>query len=202
MEIVGLLLLGILIVISPGADFVLVVKNSLANGRRAGLLTACGISTAIGIHVGYSMLGVGYLISQNEVLFSLVKYAGAGYLFYLGITALFTRTSVMLEKGHTTDLSGAAYWRQGFFCNLFNPKTMLFFISLFSQIITAEGSSPVLAVLYGGYLALLHCLWFGLVAYALSSPAFEGYVNQWKQQIQQLCGVGLMGLSVALVLKS
>lgn len=73
MEIISLAIIGLLIVISPGADFVLVLKNSINSGRRAGLLTAFGISLAIGVHISYSMLGIGYLISQSETLLPLLN---------------------------------------------------------------------------------------------------------------------------------
>ena len=89
MDVISLALLGVLIVISPGADFVLVLKNSLNLGRKAGILTALGISLAIGVHIGYSLLGISYLISQNEWLYRLVRYAGAAYLVYLGIKSVF-----------------------------------------------------------------------------------------------------------------
>ena len=72
MEIFSLAILGILIVISPGADFILVLKNSLNQGRIAGIWTALGVSLAICVHISYSMLGISYLISQNEWLFNLV----------------------------------------------------------------------------------------------------------------------------------
>lgn len=75
MEIISLAILGILIVISPGADFVLVLKNSINQGRKSGIWTAIGISLAICVHIGYSMLGISYLISQNEWLFNIVRYA-------------------------------------------------------------------------------------------------------------------------------
>lgn len=90
MEFVTLALLGVLIVISPGADFVLVLRNSLNQGREAGVYSAIGISMAISIHIAYSMLGISYLISQNEWLFNLVRYLGATYLVYLGIKGIFS----------------------------------------------------------------------------------------------------------------
>ncbi len=128
MEFVTLALLGVLIVISPGADFVLVLRNSLNQGREAGVYSAIGISMAISIHIAYSMLGISYLISQNEWLFNLVRYLGAAYLVYLGIKGIFS--SQPAPNSETIQQSEYSMWRffmQGFLCNLLNPKTMLFF---------------------------------------------------------------------------
>ncbi|MDF4361676.1 LysE family translocator, partial [Vibrio parahaemolyticus] len=134
MEFVTLALLGVLIVISPGADFVLVLRNSLNQGREAGVYSAIGISMAISIHIAYSMLGISYLISQNEWLFNLVRYLGAAYLVYLGIKGIFS--SQPASNSETIQQSEYSMWQffmQGFLCNLLNPKTMLFFLSIFSQ---------------------------------------------------------------------
>lgn len=127
MDIFTLAIVGLLIVISPGADFVLVLKNSLSHGRRAGMFSALGISLAITVHIGYSLLGISYLISHNETLFNLIKYSGAVYLVYLGIKGIFsanTNTVITAEQDH--HLPGYRYFAQGFLCNVLNPKTMLF----------------------------------------------------------------------------
>ncbi len=76
----------ILAVISPGADFAMVTRNSMVLSRRAGLLTAVGISLGVLVHVAYSMAGIGLLISRSILLFNALKLAGAAYLVYLGVT--------------------------------------------------------------------------------------------------------------------
>ncbi len=103
MELFSLALLGILIVISPGADFVLVLRNSLNRGRQAGIWSAVGISLAISVHITYSLLGISYLISQNEWLFSLIRYLGAAYLIYLGLKGIFGADSQQKIEGETQE---------------------------------------------------------------------------------------------------
>ena len=158
MEFVSLAVLGFFIVISPGADFVLVLRNSIQQGRAAGVWTAIGISTAITVHIAYSILGIGYLISQNLFLFQCLKYLGAAYLIYLGIKG-FLSSSHELEQQAGME-SHQAQWRyalQGWLCNALNPKTMLFFVSIFSQVISPNGEEMTLALFYGGYmLSLIH----------------------------------------------
>ena len=70
--------------ISPGPDMVIVMRNTVAGGRDAGLRTSLGILTGNLVHIGYCVLGIGWLISQSIVAFSALKYAGAAYLVYLG----------------------------------------------------------------------------------------------------------------------
>jgi len=203
MEIISLAIIGLLIVISPGADFVLVLKNSINAGRSSGILTACGISLAIGVHISYSLLGISYLISQNELLFTLIKYAGAAYLIYLGVKSILTANDMLekVEKSSTTT-KPSQYLMQGFFCNMLNPKTMLFFISLFSQLISSEPSTNSYVLWYGLYIALLHGIWFSLVSVIFTSKRFQGYLITMKKRLNQACGVGLLSFGIVLAMKS
>ncbi|MCG7498049.1 LysE family translocator [Vibrio sp. Of7-15] len=203
MEVMSLALVGLLIVMSPGADFVLILKNSINDGRNAGLWTAAGISLAIGVHVSYSMLGISYLISQNEALFSLVRYLGAGYLIYIGLKGVLTANNTLetVEEEAET-IRPVQYVMQGFLCNLLNPKTMLFFLSLFSQLIGPEQGSGAFALWYGLYIAVLHGLWFGAVAMAFTSSLFKAYLLKMKKRLNQACGIGLIGFGSYLAIKS
>lgn len=203
MDIVTLAIVGLLIVISPGADFVLVLKNSLSHGRRAGLLSALGISLAITVHIGYSLLGISYLISHNELLFNLIKYAGAAYLVYLGIKGIFAASAqTVITAERDNSLPGYRYFAQGFLCNVLNPKTMLFFLSIFSQVISEDGASSTQALIYGGYMVVLHGVWFALVATLMTSTALQHKLERVKPLINKACGVGLVSFGAALALKA
>ncbi|EPM7844803.1 LysE family translocator [Vibrio fluvialis] len=203
MDIFTLAIVGLLIVISPGADFVLVLKNSLSHGRRAGMFSALGISLAITVHIGYSLLGISYLISHNETLFNLIKYSGAVYLVYLGIKGIFSaNTNTVITAEQDCHLPGYRYFAQGFLCNVLNPKTMLFFVSIFSQVISADDSSSVYALTYGAYMIILHGLWFALVATLMTSAALQQKLQRIKPLISKACGVGLVSFGAALALKA
>ena len=201
MEFISLAILGILIVISPGADFVLVLKNSINFGRRAGILTAVGISLAIGVHISYSMFGITYLISQNAALFHTIRYLGAGYLIYLGLKGIFAKEQASPDMNQT-EKTKQRYIAQGFFCNVLNPKTMLFFLSIFSQLITNNPTDNAFALGYGVYMMALHMAWFALVAILFTSPLLQDWLNKFKQRLNQVCGAGLVLFGSALALKS
>ncbi|NRA56421.1 MAG: LysE family transporter [Gammaproteobacteria bacterium] len=192
MEFISLGILGLLIVISPGADFVLVFKNSLSQGRKAGVLTAIGIASGVCIHVGYSIIGIGHFISQNDLLFNLVKYGGAAYLIYLGLSGILqAKFDLTKESLKNPNVTSGNYFVQGFLCNLLNPKTMLFFLSIFSQLVTSENSGSFI-ISYGLYMVLLHGLWFFLVAMLVTSDYLLKYLQRFSQQINRACGAGLI----------
>lgn len=203
MELISLALLGILIVISPGADFVLVLKNSLNQGRKAGLFTALGISLAICIHIAYSLLGISYLISQYQWLYDVIRYTGSAYLIYLGIKGLISSSADLGSmEGTQHIISAKKYFAQGFLCNALNPKTMLFFLSIFSQVISPEQQDQSLALLYGGYMILLHGLWFSLVALLFTSNVFQARLLKLKKPLNQACGAGLLGFGALLAIRT
>ena len=203
MEILSLAIIGLLIVISPGADFVLILRNSFSAGRGAAIFTACGISLAIGFHVSYSMLGISYLISQNIMLFTFIKYAGAAYLIYIGIQSILTANNKVENiGGNVNTMKPLQFLIQGFLCNALNPKTMLFFISLFSQLVTSDTSANSYALLYGLYLSILHAVWFSLVAILFTSKALQTRLINMKKRLNQLCGLGLLSFGVALAVKT
>ena len=203
MEFISLAILGVLIVISPGADFILVLKNSINHGRKAGIWTAIGVSLAICIHIGYSILGISYLISQNELLFSSIRYAGSAYLIYLGLKGIFT-ANARLEavKTDKKDIKSLQYLAQGFLCNVLNPKTMLFFLSIFSQVISPDSSDNSSALIYGLYMVALHGLWFSIVAILFTSNTLQAYLLRMNKRLNQVCGAALFSFGALLAIKS
>ncbi|WP_371921247.1 LysE family translocator, partial [Pseudomonas sp. HMWF006] len=137
-EFLTVALIHLLAVASPGPDFAVVVRESVTHGRRAGTWTALGVGTAIFLHVGYSLLGIGLIVSQSIMLFNALKWAAAAYLLYIGFKALRAQPA----KTVTDDLHKEAGVRtargaftSGFVTNGLNPKATLFFLSLFTVVI-------------------------------------------------------------------
>src|SRR5690606_27938552 len=86
-EFTGLMAVFVILLVAPGADFALIVRQSIVHGRRAAFITSLGIGASLMFHISYTILGIGLIVSQSLFLFSLIKWAGAAYLFYLGIKA-------------------------------------------------------------------------------------------------------------------
>lgn len=201
LELVSVITITLLAVISPGADFAMVSRNSMFLSRRAGLLTALGISLGVLVHVTYSMLGIGLLISQSILLFNLVKFAGAAYLIWLGIGMLRSRKLDPQQVVAASQLSDWQALRVGFLTNALNPKTTLFVVALFTQVIS-PGTATLTQLGYGLFMAVTHLFWFALVAYGLSSEAARGFVARSRHLIERAIGGVLVALGLGLAASS
>lgn len=86
-------LIHLLAVISPGPDFIMITRNSLIYSRRTGIYSAIGLGLGILVHVTYSLVGIGLLISKSILLFNTIKYLGAAYLIYIGYKSITAKAS-------------------------------------------------------------------------------------------------------------
>ena len=137
-EFLTVALIHLLAVASPGPDFAVVVRESVTHGRRAGTWTAFGVGSAIFLHVGYSLLGIGLIVSQSIVLFNALKWLAAAYLVYIGIKALRAGpASPATEEvaAPVVERTPRGAFVAGFMTNGLNPKATLFFLSLFTVVI-------------------------------------------------------------------
>lgn len=201
-EFLTVALIHLLAVASPGPDFAVVVRESVAHGRKAGTYTAMGVGTAIFLHVGYSLLGIGLIVSQSIVLFNALKWAAAAYLLYIGIKALRAKPAsagdapVNVVTGERT-ARGA--FTSGFITNGLNPKATLFFLSLFTVVINPHTPMWVQAG-YGVYLAVATGLWFCLVARLFSQERVRAGFARMGHWFDRAMGGVLVALGVKLAL--
>lgn len=195
-ELISVSVIAIFMVISPGADFVMVTRNSIFYSRSAGLYSALGISLAIWIHVAYSIAGLAVIISNSILLFSIIKYLGAAYLIYIGWKTFQSHSKLEIsEKNKNTNLSGVSAFKVGFITNALNPKTTIFFLSIFTQVVNPD--TPImLQILYGAIISFAHLLWFSAVAIFLTQPIFLKRFNEYKDKIEKVVGVMLMGFGL------
>lgn len=200
MEFMTVALVHLLAVASPGPDFAVVVRESVTQGRRVGSWTALGVGCGIFVHVAYSLLGIGLIVSQSIVLFNLFKWLAAGYLLYLGWRALRARPmslDTVDEDGTTSDRSRWQAFVVGFVTNGLNPKATLFFLSLFTVVINPD--TPLLVQAgYGVYLAGATALWFLLVAWLFSRGRVRAGFARMGHWFDRLTGAVLIGLGVRL----
>jgi RhtB (resistance to homoserine/threonine) family protein len=195
-------LIHLLAVASPGPDFAVVVRESVAHGRKAGTYTAMGVGTAIFLHVGYSLLGIGLIVSQSIVLFNALKWAAAAYLLYIGIKALRAKPAsasnapVNVTAGERT-AKGA--FVSGFVTNGLNPKATLFFLSLFTVVINPHTPLWVQAG-YGVYLAVATGLWFCMVARLFSQERVRAGFARMGHWFDRAMGGVLVALGLKLAL--
>ncbi|WP_065258997.1 LysE family translocator [Pseudomonas bananamidigenes] len=198
-EWIVVITITLLACISPGPDFAMVSRNGLLLSRRAGVLTAAGIGLGVLVHVGYTLLGLGWVLQQTPWLFNALKLAGAGYLVYLGIKMLRSRPDVRQPDAASPALSDLAALRTGFLTNALNPKTSIFIVSLFMGVVRPDSGLP-LQIAYGLFIAGAHVEWFGLVALCFSAGRVREKLLAARQWIDRAFGGLLVGFGLMLTL--
>lgn len=198
-ELLAVVAITFFAVISPGPDFAMVSRNSLLLSRRTGVLTALGIAAGVCVHVSYTLLGVGLLIQQSLWLFNLIKLAGAAYLIFLGIKMLRAQPATGEEMASQPALSSLGALRTGFLTNVLNPKTTIFIVSLFMQVVQPQ--TPLAVQLgYGAFIVLAHALWFSAVALFFSSASVRTRLLAVRHWIDRIFGGLLVGFGMLLAL--
>jgi len=189
----------LLAVISPGPDFVMALKNSLTYSRKTGIYTAVGFGLGIGIHIFYSFAGLAVIISQSEIIFKIIKYLGASYLFYIGLLSLLEKNNgLIIEKSrYHKDISSIKAIQMGFFTNVLNPKASLFFLSLFTFILKSNPSTTTILII-SIIMILNTAIWFSLVAYFFNIPAIQKQYNHYQSIIGK--GLGILLILIALLI--
>jgi RhtB (resistance to homoserine/threonine) family protein len=195
----------LLAVASPGPDFAIVLKQSLTYGRRTAIWTSVGVGTAILLHVGYSLLGLGLLIRGSELWFAVVKYAGAAYIAWLGVQSLGAKPRTdsaatgdgMRESGAALPAAGSAF-ATGFLTNALNPKVTLFFVALFVMVVSPQTPKLVQAA-YSGWMAVATMGWFSLVALFFTRADVRRKFLRHGHWIDRALGVVFLGFAVSLV---
>jgi threonine/homoserine/homoserine lactone efflux protein len=192
-EFGALTLAHLLAVASPGPDFAMVLRQSLAHGRRTAIWTSLGIGTGILLHVSYSLLGIGLVLQGSPTAFTVLKYAGATYLAWVGVQTLRSARpraagpEVVAEKT-APEPSTRAAWTTGFLTNALNPKATLFFVARSVQ------------VGYGLWMALATAAWFSLVSFVFTQPATRRAFLRWSHWIDRALGVVFLGFAAGLAL--
>jgi RhtB (resistance to homoserine/threonine) family protein len=202
-EFLTVAILHLMAVISPGPDFLLITRNSLLYSRKTGIFTAAGLGLlGNSVHVIYSIIGIGYLVSQSVMLFSVVKLLGAGYLIYIGIKSIRSNPQNVqkLEAGEPSpDLSPFQAVKLGFFTNVLNPKATLFFFSIFSQVID-QNTPAYIKVIYGLEMSLATFLWFSFVALILSNERIRNRVSKLQNLVSKTMGALLIALGIKIAI--
>ena len=131
----ALIVLGFVFI--PGPATLLTVARATTSGTKVGSATGAGITAGDFLHTIMAVVGISAIIAASATLFSIVKYLGAAYLVYLGLRAIFDKTSVDLGQGRVPITAPQAF-RQAIFAEVLNPKTALFFLAFLPQFVAPE----------------------------------------------------------------
>lgn len=204
------ILSGLLLNITPGPDSLLIMSRSAIQGWRAGSAAALGIGSGTCVHIVATALGLSALLATSSAAFSVVKYLGAAYLLYVGVSMLLSRTKPSAEA-----LSGPlpmpllTYRRiffQGFLTNVLNPKVAIFFLAFVPQFIAPHAANKAFAFLFLGCIfnfnGMLWCHFLAVTsAFASRRIQASKAVTQW---LNRLIGIFFIsfGIKLALARKS
>ena len=187
-----------LVMVTPGPDMVLVLRNTFVSGRRAGLQTSMGILSGNLVHITYCMLGIGLLISQSILAFSALKYAAAAYLIYLGIMSFRSGAKTLDTNDIGRRRTNRTWFVQGFANNLLNPKGTLFYLGVFTMVITPETSASAMLLLIFSMMLVSASFWLFFV-YTLDRPTLRECMERSQQTVNRIFGalLLLLGMRVA-----
>lgn len=185
-------------IVAPGADTAMVMRQAMVHGRRTAILTSIG--TSLMFHVTYTILGIGLIISQSLLLFGIIKWVGAAYLIYMGVMALRAgRTDLDPATGEPDAPRQSAFraFGLGFLANALNPKPVLFFLSIFSALVSA--STPGMVKLgYGLVMASCLIAWFVGVSFFMTTPRMRAVFSRMSKWINRASGLVFIAFGLKL----
>lgn len=201
LEFAGLMLAFGINAVIPGADFAMVLRQSIAHDRRAALFTSAGIATSILVHGSYTLLGVGVIVGQSLLVFNILKWLGAAYLVYLAISALRSPPPKPPAEG---DLASAkrgdfAAFALGFLTNLLNPKAVLFFLALFTSLVSIQTGGDI-KVFYVACMSIMLFAWFALVSIFFTTPSVRQSFFRFGRWFNRVTGITFILLAVRVAL--
>lgn len=166
MNLWGFVSAAVLLTLMPGPDILFVITQSITRGRRAGIVFAAGLCTGLIAHVTAVSLGVSVLLMSSPVAFTILKFAGAAYLLYLGVKAFLARYENHFDLNTTSGAASGKLYRKGILMNILNPKVILFFLAFFPQFINKGIENPIPQMLLLGAIFMVQAfLIFSTVAF-------------------------------------
>ncbi|MGG4549715.1 homoserine/threonine efflux transporter [Rossellomorea marisflavi] len=191
-----------LMVVIPGADTMLLMKNTLSYGPKAGRFTVLGMLSGLSFWTGIAILGLSVVIAKSVVLFTTIKYLGAAYLIYLGIKSLITKQTLAVDQMESSsDVPiDRGYHKKSFMqallSNVLNPKTVIVYITIMPQFINLNGHVNQQLIILASILTGLAAAWFLILVYVVD------YAKKWlndkkhQQMFQRVAGLLLVGFGI------
>lgn len=192
---------AIVIILIPGPDFAVVMKNSLVGGRLRGGWTAVGVSSSNLLQGMAAATGLSALITRVEPVFQAIKWAGVAYLAFLGIQAVRSAIRGEYKPRDPADRPepgvALAGWRQGFVSNITNPKVIVFFLAVFPQFLT-PGAGFGWVLLTGSTFALLGLAWLFVIVAGMHGLRTVLARRTVRRSLDATTGAALLGFSAKL----
>ncbi len=193
---------SIVLTIMPGPDNVFVLTESLTKGRKTGIAISFGLATGVLVHTLAAATGLSIIIQKSAIAFSVIKYIGAAYLFYLAIMAIKDKQPVIGFNNNKTEnkKSFSQLMRKGFFMNVLNPKVALFFLAFLPQFVDLNGMRIEYQITLLGFIFMLQTIIIfstiailtGKLSKYLNSSRFWKITKWSKASVLSLLGISLI----------
>ena len=184
-----------LVIVTPGQDTALTIRNTLRGGRRDGLFTALGVSTAQCVWAAATSAGLAALLVASEPVFLALRWFGAAYLIFLGLQSL-ARVIRRVAATHDRPRRSRSAYRQGLVSNLGNPKMAIFFTSLLPQF--TRGPSFAALLILGLIFSAMTLAWLSAYAFVVAKAGDFLRRSRARRAIDALTGIVLVGLGLRL----
>ena len=197
------LLISVLLVLSPGPDTAVMLRNALVRGRRGGLLATLGIVVGNVAQGSAAAFGLGVLVAQSRPVFEVLRWAGVGYLGWLAVQSLrsawrgdYTAMSARVARPE----SGLPSLREGLLSNLTNPKVMVMYLSVLPQFLV-PGATWMDALLLGGTVGVLGAVWLVAMLAVVERTLAWLARRRVRRALDVATGTALLGFGAALAVE-
>lgn len=161
----------------PGPATLLTVARATTSGTRVGLATGAGITLGDIVHTMLAVVGISAIIATSALLFSIIKYLGAGYLIYLGVKAIIEKAPLAQLGAGQMSITASRAFRQAVLAEVLNPKTALFFLAFLPQFVKPENGSVMVQLIILGVLFAFIGL-FSTIVFAVSAGGLGNFLRR------------------------
>jgi threonine/homoserine/homoserine lactone efflux protein len=194
--------IAVVLIVTPGPDTALIIRQALRAGSRAASLSAFGIATGSSVWAFASVLGVAVLLESSAAAFNLLKLAGAAYLIYLGVRSLIGSLGAAADTGPPgrVRLGFSSAFAQGLLNNLLNPKAGAIFVSVMPQFIQPHDSLVRLLLMVAAYDVMV-VAWLCAYGHVVSRAGRSRIGVRVRRSLERLTGVVMIGLGARLAIE-
>lgn len=193
---------SIALALIPGPDMAFMLARCIAQGRRAGVLAALGFNSGSYVHLTAAVLGLSAVLAASTMAFNIIRWLGAAYLIYLGISAFVSKQGAFVISGRgESQRSNASIFWQAFLTDVLNPKVIMFFFAFLPQFVDPHAGHPTLQLIVLGVTVNMVCLPINLLLVAGSARLTQSLrqsasISKWLQRGMGALFVGI-GLRLA-----
>jgi len=197
------LVLSLFVIMSPGIDTALITKRTIASGKKDGYKIALGITLGCLVHTLAAAFGLSAILLKSALAFEMIKYVGAAYLIYLGVSSILMRSSTTNNGNNNQSVTSErkSAFTQGLLSNVLNPKVAMFFLTFLPQFVNTGTNATQQFILMGVIYAILSITWFFVYVF------FINYLREWlmspkiQQAMDKATGLILIGFGLKLAME-